>query len=235
MKKFVAYYRVSTKKQGESKLGLEWQEQEVKKYIQRTNGVLLDQYTEIETGTSKRKRIKIFEAIALCKQNGATLIVAKLDRLSRDAEFTHSLMKSELDFICLDLPEANKTTIGIMAAIAQGEAERIRERIINAFKSKRIREGRTKIGNIKNIGTAYKKGFKNSVKARKELARIKNQIAVSLICDWYNDANYTFEKIANKLNALASKNPNSTDYKTTRGNPFTPKQVQLLYGKYCNP
>jgi DNA invertase Pin-like site-specific DNA recombinase len=233
MKKYVAYYRVSTKKQGESKLSLEWQQSEVKRYVQRTNGVLLAEYTEVETGTRKRKRIEIYKAIAQCKQEGATLIVAKLDRLSRDAEFTFNLMNSDVKFICLDLPEANETTIGIMASIAQGEAKRISERIRNAFQRKREKEGRTKIGNIDNIKGRYNKGAKISAQVRSELARVKNQVAVQLICDYRNDANYTFNKIADKLNALAIKNPDSNDYRTTRGNQFTTKQVQLLYDRYC--
>jgi DNA invertase Pin-like site-specific DNA recombinase len=223
MTHYIAYLRVSMKKQELSGLSLEWQESAVKKYIEQTGGVLQSQYQETETGTRKRKRIEIYKALSECERTGATLIVAKLDRLSRDVQFIASLLNSKVKFICLDIPEANETTIYIMSAIAQQEAKRIRERIVNALSAKRNR-GET-LGNLANFKGKERVGIDNSVVIRMELAKVRNEKAVELIRDFRNDAGYTFDRIADKLN--------KQELKTQRGNPFTPKMVELLYKRYC--
>src|ERR1022692_2979966 len=107
MKKFVAYYRVSTQKQGMSGLGLQAQRNAVSSFIKDDDN-LLGEFTEIETGTRKRKRIEIYKAIEFAKKEKAILLVAKLDRLTRDVEFTAALYNGAVEFVCVDNPNANK-------------------------------------------------------------------------------------------------------------------------------
>jgi DNA invertase Pin-like site-specific DNA recombinase len=116
MERYVAYYRVSTKKQGESGLGLEAQVRMVQGYAR--NGSIVEEFTEKETGTSKRERPILAEAIEMCKETGAKLLIAKLDRLARDVHFISSLSRTGVDFICCDNPNANKLTINLLASVA---------------------------------------------------------------------------------------------------------------------
>lgn len=126
MDRYVAYYRVSTKKQGESGLGLEAQVRMVQGYAR--NGSIVEEFTEKETGTSKRERPILAEAIEMCKETGAKLLIAKLDRLARDVHFISSLSRTGVDFICCDNPNANKLTINLLASVAESEAEAISAR-----------------------------------------------------------------------------------------------------------
>lgn len=127
MKKAIAYYRVSKKKQGESGLGLEAQKQEVSNFIQ-TNGIcLLDEYVEIESAI-KNKRPALKQAIKFCKKNKATLLISKLDRLSRNVAFIAALMESSVDFIVINDPNAGKLVLHIKAVVAEHERDVISER-----------------------------------------------------------------------------------------------------------
>src|SRR5918995_5186744 len=119
---FVAYYRVSTDKQGRSGLGLEAQQAAVRDYLNGGNWKLLAEVTEVESG-KRSDRPKLDDAMRLCRLHGATLVIAKLDRLSRDAHFLLGLQKAGVDFVAADMPDANKMTVGIMALVAQHERE----------------------------------------------------------------------------------------------------------------
>jgi DNA invertase Pin-like site-specific DNA recombinase len=125
--KFVAYRRVSTLKQGASGLGLEAQQQTIKQYLSGGNWQLLAEFTEVESG-KHNNRPELAKALKHCKLTGATLLVAKLDRLSRDIHFITSLEKAGVDFTVCDFPSANKFTIHIFAALAQYERELISQR-----------------------------------------------------------------------------------------------------------
>jgi DNA invertase Pin-like site-specific DNA recombinase len=126
--KFVAYLRVSTTKQGRSGLGLEAQRETVRQFVTaRAGTILAPEFVEIESG-KKDDRPKLAEAIKRCRLTGATLIVAKLDRLSRDAAFLMTLQKSSVAFVAADLPDANTMTVGVMATVAQYEREAISAR-----------------------------------------------------------------------------------------------------------
>jgi DNA invertase Pin-like site-specific DNA recombinase len=124
-KTFVAYYRVSTQKQGASGLGLDAQKTAVANYVDGRK--IVHEVTEIESG-KKSERVGLAEAIKIAQQTNSTLIVAKLDRLSRDVKFIFALRDSGVDFICADMPEANTLTIGIFAVMAQHERELISKR-----------------------------------------------------------------------------------------------------------
>ena len=124
MANFIAYYRVSTAEQGASGLGLKAQQEAVKRHIGQ--GTLLKKYTEVETGKGDgNNRPNLQQAIAHAKRSKAILVVAKMDRLARDVHFTSGLMKSGVEFVACDNPNANKLTIHILAAVAEDEAEKI--------------------------------------------------------------------------------------------------------------
>lgn len=136
MSNFIAYYRVSTQRQGRSGLGLDAQKQSVKSYVEQVNGKLLEEFVEVETGKGANalsKRPQLREAIAKAKKEKAVLLIAKLDRLARNVHFVTGLMESNVKFVCADIPEANELTLHIMAAMAQYESRRISERTKEAL------------------------------------------------------------------------------------------------------
>jgi DNA invertase Pin-like site-specific DNA recombinase len=138
-KRFVAYYRVSTQRQGESGLGLEAQRSAVEGFI-TTQGVLLMSHTEVETG-KRADRPELAKALKAAKRSRATLVIAKLDRLARNVAFVSSLMESDVEFIACDNPHANRLTIHILAAVAEDEARRISERTTSALAAYKLRGG----------------------------------------------------------------------------------------------
>jgi len=144
---YVAYYRVSTQRQGRSGLGLEAQERAVADYLP-VGKELLQSFTEVETGKGSNalnKRPVLCEALAYAKKHKATLIVAKLDRLARNVAFVSALMESKVPFVCADMPEANELTLHIIAAVAQYEARMISERTKAALQAAKARG--VKLGN----------------------------------------------------------------------------------------
>jgi DNA invertase Pin-like site-specific DNA recombinase len=117
--RYVAYYRVSTLKQGASGLGLEAQRESVRQYLGGKS--LVAELTEVESG-KKSDRPKLAEALRLCRTRKATLIIAKLDRLSRNVNFISNLMESKVEFVAVDFPTANRLTVHILSAVAEHEA-----------------------------------------------------------------------------------------------------------------
>lgn len=140
--KYVAYLRKS-KKDLTSTLGLEAQEAEIARFVGGRDGVVINTFVEIESGTNRKldKRVVIWDALDECKKEGAILIVAKLDRLARDVEFTSRLMNLGIKFVACDIPEANEFTIHVMAAVAEQEAKRIAERTKAALARKKAMGG----------------------------------------------------------------------------------------------
>jgi len=134
--KFVSYLRVSTEMQGRSGLGLEAQRQAVAAFLHNGHRTVLAEFVEIESG-SRNDRPELQRALALCRLQNATLVIAKLDRLSRDAHFLLGLQKTGARFVATDMPEANEMVVGIMAVIAQAEREMISKRTREALAAKR--------------------------------------------------------------------------------------------------
>src|SRR4051795_2710509 len=132
--KFVAYYRVSTQKQGASGLGLDAQRKAVADYLNGGRWSLVAEFTEIESG-KRNDRPELAKALATCKRQKAKLVIAKLDRLSRNLAFIATLMDSGVEFIAVDNPHANKLTIHILAAVAQHEREMIAQRTREALQA----------------------------------------------------------------------------------------------------
>lgn len=125
--KFVSYYRVSTQKQGLAGYGIEVQKQSVARYLASMDCELLASFEEVESG-GKNDRPQLQAAIQLAKNQKAILVIAKLDRLSRNAAFLLKLQDSGVDFICCDMPNADKFSVGILALLAQKERELISQR-----------------------------------------------------------------------------------------------------------
>src|SRR5215475_12806885 len=125
--RFVAYFRVSTARQGRSGLGLEGQRAAVINYLDGGRWTLVAEFTEIESGANNG-RPELAKALAACRLKGATLVIAKLDRLSRDAHFLLGLEKAGVDFVAVDMPHANRLTVGIMALVADEERRMISAR-----------------------------------------------------------------------------------------------------------
>jgi DNA invertase Pin-like site-specific DNA recombinase len=136
--KYVAYYRVSTVKQGASGLGLEAQQESVRSYLNGGNWKLVAEVTEVESG-KRNDRPKLAEALRLCRTRKATLIIAKLDRLARNVNFISNLMEAKVDFVAVDFPTANRLTVHILAAVAEHEALMISARTKAALQAAKVR------------------------------------------------------------------------------------------------
>jgi DNA invertase Pin-like site-specific DNA recombinase len=136
--KFVAYFRVSTDRQGKSGLGLDAQRKSVLDYLDGGRWELVAEFTEVESG-KRSDRPELDKALAACKRHKAKLVIAKLDRLSRNLAFIATLMDSGVEFIAVDNPHANKLTIHILAAVAQHEREMISARTSAALKAAKAR------------------------------------------------------------------------------------------------
>lgn len=190
MKTYIIYLRVSTKHQGNSGLGLEAQRTVVQNFTK--DGTVIAEYIEVETGKIG-DRPRLLAAISHAKSVGATLVVAKLDRLARNVEFTSALMNSGVDFIACDCPNANRLTIHILAAVAEEEARATSERTRLALaeaKRKGVKLGaqnpntlaalRRTAGRYKRTPTDYKAKYPDVypvVKTLREIGHNMDQIA----------------------------------------------------------
>jgi DNA invertase Pin-like site-specific DNA recombinase len=138
---YVGYYRVSTEKQGKSGLGLEAQQTAVEAFIasKGANAKLVASFVEVESGKRSDNRPELTKAMEHARLTGSTLLIAKLDRLSRDAHFLLGLQKAGVRFVAADMPEANELVVGIMAVMAQAERKMISTRTRAALAEARMR------------------------------------------------------------------------------------------------
>ena len=211
--KFVSYYRVSTAKQGHSGLGLEAQRASVEAYVK--DGRMVAEYVEIESG-KRNDRPKLAQAIAHAGREGATLIIAKLDRLARSVAFIFALRDSGARFIACDMPEAYTLTIGLLAALAQHERELISERTKAALAAKKARgcvlgspQNLTKAATVKAAAARHRRAIEDPANRRAtELALL------------YRNCGLSFRAIAEKLN--------SNGHRTRRGKPFHACTIERL-------
>jgi DNA invertase Pin-like site-specific DNA recombinase len=125
--RLIAYYRVSTARQGRSGLGLDAQRSAIQSYLSGSSDELLAEFTEIESGR-RNDRPELTKALAFCRLHRATLIIAKLDRLARNVAFVSNLMEAGVEFFACDMPVANRLTVHMLAAVAEFEARMISER-----------------------------------------------------------------------------------------------------------
>jgi DNA invertase Pin-like site-specific DNA recombinase len=216
--KYIAYYRVSTRSQFDSTLGLKAQRKSVMKFINPEDVFL--EFTEVETGTNKKKRPILQEALEACKKNDATLIIAKLDRLSRNVAFVSSLLDSKIKFKAEDMPDANELTIHINSANAQHEAKMISTRITDALaiKKEELALKGLKLGNPQNLTEQARINSRKAIKENKE-NNIHRKRAL-LFLKTVDFKSTSLRKLASVLN--------ENGYLTSRGFQFTAQQVLVL-------
>ena len=208
--KFVAYYRVSTKQQGVSGLGLEAQKEAITNYITSTDDKLLASFQEVESGTNN-DRPELKAALDFAKRKGAKLIVAKLDRLGRKASYILRLIdESGVEFHICDQPDADKLTITILAAVAEREAENTSKRTKAALAVRKAQG--VKLGNP-NVKAAQKLGAKANVKAKKARLATVQPIIREIITKGKVE---TLKGIAEALNARGISTPRNAQWSITQ-------------------
>ena len=217
----MVYYRVSTNAQGKSGLGLQAQKNAVEAFLdQNEERQMVASFVEVESG-KKTDRVELKKAIENCKKVGATLLIAKLDRLARNVKFIFTL-KEELEsagigFIALDLPEANTLTLGVLAAFAQHEAERISQRTRDALKAAKKRG--VKLGRPENLTNMAR--LKGTEKVKKNARENKNVRHAYHFIKPLRENGCTYQRIADELN--------TEGYVTSRGKQFHAWQVYNIY------
>lgn len=220
MTKFIAYYRTSTQKQN---LGIEAQKTAVQNYIRSISGELVGEVAEQESGKND-KREGLEKAIKLCEQQECTLIIAKLDRLSRCISFLFQLRdrvaKNNIEIKALDMPSFNTMSLGIYATVAQAEREAISSRTRLALAEKK-RQG-IRLGSPQNLTPEAQKKGVESIK-QKAINNKSNLQSTALIVE-YKSKGYSYDKIANILNQL--------NFGTAKGKLHNPTSVYRLYKRY---
>ena len=201
MSDFVAYYRVSTDRQGASGLGLDAQRQAVAGQVNGT-GQLVAEFTEIESGRRHTNRPQLLAALDECRRRHAVLLIARLDRLARNVAFIANLMESRADFIACDMPTANRLTIHILAAVAEHEREMISQRTKAALAEAKRRG--TRLGNPR-------------IEAARALALAAHHAqrpapeVVALMIEWRGQGK-ALRAIAHDLNRLNIRSPRGRDW-----------------------
>lgn len=208
----VVYLRVSTREQGISGLGLDAQRRSVETFCSTHGYQVTREYKDIESG-KHNNRPGLRMALAEAKALGGTLIIAKLDRLSRNAAFIMALRDSGVDFIAADMPEANTLTVGIMALLAQQERELISTRTKAALAE--LKAKGKKLGNDNITAAAREK----SIAAKRAAARAFHNGALTHALN-YRAAGWTLQRIADELNKAGAT--------TRHGHPFTATTVLRL-------
>jgi DNA invertase Pin-like site-specific DNA recombinase len=165
--KFVSYLRVSTEKQGHTGLGIEAQRQAVDDYLNGGSWQLLQEYVEVESG-KRSDRPQLLAALAHAKATGATVVIAKLDRLARNVAFISNLMESGVEFVAADMPMANRLTVHVLAAVAEHEREMISQRTKSALAAAKARGA--KLGNPNGARALRGRGNAAAVAAGKASA-----------------------------------------------------------------
>ncbi len=213
---YVAYYRVSTDKQGRSGLGLEAQQKAVESFIGRAPN---HEFRETESG-KRSDRPELAKALDLAELTQATLIVAKLDRLSRDAEFLHRLLKHKVQIVFADMPFADKMVISVMAALAEWEREQISKRTKAALEAAKARM--TVLGGDRgNLTAALRaRGAQASAENRSREAAARNSKVLAQIAEAKAAGHVSTRSIAAYLNERGIT--------TARGMEWRPGSVHRL-------
>ena len=218
--RFCAYYRVSTARQGRSGLGLEGQRAAVINYLDGGRWTLVAEFTEVESG-KRDDRPVLAEAIKACRVYGAKLVIAKLDRLSRDAHFLLGLEKAGVDFVCADMPNANRLTVGIMAMVADEERKMISKRTKEALAAAKKRG--TKLGGFRGV-VPNKKARAMAVEALQARANAKAADLAPIIKDLQASGKTSLRAIAEGLNEAGIP--------TARGGEWSSVQVMRMLERH---
>jgi DNA invertase Pin-like site-specific DNA recombinase len=199
---YISYLRVSSAKQGATGLGIEAQRTAVKNLA--SNGELITEYVEVESGKNDL-RPKLAQALAECRKTGATLLIAKLDRLSRSVKFLFELRDSGVNLRAADVPEFNTMTLGILAVMAQYEREKIAERTQAALTEKRKQIGEWRTGRRKNGNPCFDADARakaTDVIKAKSRANTNTKRAKAMVASlMQQDGGMSFTAIAEMLNA----------------------------------
>ena len=220
--KYVAYLRVSTQKQGYSGLGLEAQKEIIQNYLKDIQPIA--EYVEVESGRKTDKgRPQLRAALSHCRKDGATLIVAKLDRLARNVSFLSSLLENDVEIVFCDFPQANKMVLHILAAISQYEAELIATRTRQALAAKKARG--FKLGNPEHLMDKHAEAIHNSNRTNREKAKNNpnNKRAVAML-KILVEKGYSLRQISETLN--------EEGFTTSKGCKFRPSTVSILIQRY---
>lgn len=217
---YVSYLRQSTKKQSLSNLGIEAQREIIQKYLGQIKPIA--EFVETESG-KKTDRPKLAEALELCRKTKSTLIVAKLDRLSRNVAFTSKLLESDVEIKFCDFPEANRLVLHIIASIAEYEAGLISTRTKQALKAKKARGVR--LGKPENLVNNLGKAISNSnlTNRQKALDNDNNRRAIAMLKVMANQ-DLSLSEMARRLN--------EEGFVTSQGKQFTAWQVSVLLKRY---
>ena len=218
--KYVSYLRVSTQKQGHSGLGLEAQREIIRNYLHEKTPIT--EFIEVESGR-KKDRPKLKEALDLCRKTGATLIVAKLDRLARNVCFLSSLLETDVEIIFCDFPQANKMVLHILSAISQYEAELTASRTKSALAAKRARG--FKLGNPEHLLDKHQQAIQNSIMTCKSKAdnNPNNKRAVAMLRTLVKEE-HSLKEMADILNREG--------FVTSKGACFSKATVYKLIKRY---
>nr|WP_240429621.1 recombinase family protein [Tunicatimonas sp. TK19036] len=215
---YIAYYRVSTQQQGRSGLGLEAQQSAVRRFL-KPDDQLIEQYTEVESG-KRNNRPQLVQAISQVKATGATLLIAKLDRLSRNAGFIFTLRDTGVPFVAADMPDANHLTVGLMAVLADHERQLISERTSAALQA--LKERGKELGTPENFTEGVRSAGREAMQ-QKAFYNDNNRRAGKLSLALYQQGE-SYSQIACQLNEHG--------FKTRRGRDFTHVQVKRLIERY---
>lgn len=206
----VAYYRVSTAKQGQSGLGLEAQRAAVAEFARMHGYNVVEEFTEVETGTAKRKRVAIFQAIEAAQARGATLLIAKLDRLARNVHFISGLIEAKVDFKAVDMPQVDTFTLHVLAAVAEQEAKAISSRTKAALSAAKARgtvlgaqTGQDRFGEAGRLKAARHR----SEAAQQAYSRLLVQTVKQLKAD-----GHSLRGIAKRLNDLGERTREGAEF-----------------------
>jgi DNA invertase Pin-like site-specific DNA recombinase len=221
MLKFLAYYRVSTQRQGLSGLGMDSQRETVARYVETVGGSVLRAYQEVESGT-KADRPELARAVSDARRSKATICIARLDRLSRDAHLIAGLQKMAVPFVCCDMPEADDTMIGIYGYLGQREAKLISARTKAALAQAKIRgvvlgkvENMTQAGRAKGAILAGAANRKKAVEAYADLGPWLAELRAEGL---------SLREIVAKLD--------QEEHTTRRGRPWNPTQVSRVLARF---
>jgi DNA invertase Pin-like site-specific DNA recombinase len=211
--KFVSYLRVSTQRQGESGLGLAAQRSAVEAWLDGGRWHLVEEHVEVESGKRTDNRPALAKALDACRVFNAKLVIAKLDRLSRDAHFLLGLEKAGVEFIAVDMPHANRLTVGIMALVAEEERRAISQRTKAALAAAKARG--TKLGKPK--GTLVQ---------RAEVGRARGTAATAAKAKVFAERmRPVFNELANLSASAAARELEQRGYATARSGKWSPLLV----------
>ena len=229
MQKFLAYYRVSSKKQGRSGLGLKAQQDTVARYVASCGGKLIAEYREVESGKRANNRPQLQAALSHARGKEATLVIACLSRLARNVAFTAALMESGVDFVCCDIPNANRLTIHILAAVAEDEARAISARTKAALavaRQRGVKLGTARPGHHIDWRLGQRHGLAKAVAAASAKRSQQAADAYGFLLDdmrAWREAGESLTSIAGQLNTAG--------HRLTNGGEFHPVAVYRILSR----